>query len=330
MWSLRHRPYPYAIAVQDVAAAVPSEIVLTDNQERALDAMCGTANAYIYGPPGSGKTTLLDAVHAVDQSSLRWHCAEFFRALHAEIPAHDHSLPATFAALTGGAGLICFDEFHIHDVADAIYIDRALRWWTDRGTRVVATSNYHPSDLLPNPLLHSAAEPVIDQIKRNFAVCALDDGVDHRSEHHLTPADGFAAGTWTLAAFRGNETAEQLSESIRINGRELGVVSKEGPPPSYSGVCTTFAELCVLPWSSSDYFALLEDIERLTVLSTPDPATMEREPAQRFTNLVDAACDRNVRLDVESVGPPGALRLADHPPLDVDRTVSRLTQLTLV
>ena len=83
------------------------------------------------------------------------------------------------------ASAVFFDEFYVHDVADAIYLHRALTWWCSHRVRVVATSNYVPDELLPNPLLHAAAEPVIDLIRSRFAVIDLDEGIDHRATAKL-------------------------------------------------------------------------------------------------------------------------------------------------
>lgn len=318
-----HRRLPRRREQTQERALPATGVAMTASQRRALGAMCGTKSAYVFGPPGSGKTTLLDAIHSDAPSSHRWHFAEFFRELHAALPDHDRSVPATVAALTGDARLVCFDEFHLHDVADAIYLERALRWWSRHGVRIVATSNYRPCDLLPNPLLHDAATPVIAEINATFVVVDVDDGVDHRASRRRPERQGFHAGCWNvteeLAPFR-------LTATVVVNGRRLAVSETGGAGPG-ERLSTTFAELCERPWSLSDYIDLLGDAPSLDLTETPDPAIMEREPAQRFANLVDVACDRDVRLDVYSAAGPERLHVAAHPPLDVNRTLSRLSLL---
>lgn len=316
--SRRSTPRPQATIVG------PREFALTANQRRALEIMSGQTSAYVFGPPGSGKTTLLDLLHAARSSSRRWHFSDFFRLLHERLPEHGRSLPATLAALTGEADLVLFDEFHLHDVADAVYLDRALRWWTAHGTRVVATSNYRPSDLLPNPLLHSAADPVIAQIVANYEVFSLDDGVDHRRLGSHRRTQGFTSGKWTIGTAPMPTATER---TISIGGRRLVVSCAAGPKSPGTQLTSTFAELCGRPWSPSDYLILLRDIDGLAITDLPSPQELAREPAQRFANLVDVACDRDVRLDVFAAGPPDELRFAPSPPLDVDRTLSRLALL---
>lgn len=308
-----------------VTIAEPCEFTLTENQRRALEIMNGVSNVFIFGPPGSGKTTLLDLLHAARSYSRRWHFGDFFRLLHERLPEHGRSLPKTLAALTGEADLVLFDEFHLHDVADAVYLDRALQWWKAHGTQVLATSNYRPSDLLPNPLLHSAAEPVIGQIVENFEVFSLDDGVDHRGLGSRRRTQGFASGQWTIGT---SVMSAATKRTISIGGRRLAVSCSAGAESPGTQLAFTFAELCGRPWSTSDYLILLRGIDGIALTDVPSPQVLAREPAQRFANLVDVVCDRDIRLDVFAAGPPDELRFAPSPPLDVGRTLSRLALLS--
>lgn len=296
---------------------------LTARQQSVLEAMRGPADVYVYGPPGTGKTTLLDAAHARNARSVRWHCAEFFRAVHSELPHHGRSMEATIASLTGRARAVFFDEFHVHDVADAIYLDCALQWWAGHRVRVVATSNYPPAELLPNPLLHQAAEPVIARINAAFRVVELDEGVDHRqgARHGCgVPGNGgFASGAWLPVVSHAPATG-----AVEVGGRSLPVLA----PNDGRVLESTFAALCEAPWSTSDYLALLSRHESVVVHDVPDPALLGREPGQRFANLVDVAYDRDVRFTVHAAGAPGRLVAAGFPPLDVARTVSRLSGIT--
>lgn len=257
----------------------PPGVELTPRQQSVLEAMRGPGGSvYVHGPPGSGKTTLLDAAHATSPRSVRWHCAEFFRAVHAGLPRHRRSVEATVAALTGRARAVYFDEFHLHDVADAIYLDTAMRWWAAHRVRVVATSNYPPTVLLPNPLLHHATEPVIARIGSDFEVLEGDDGVDHRRSP--TSGIGFAPG-----ARRPEAHDAPLTHTVRVAGRPLAVTAV-----GLERVLeTTFDELCGSPWSTSDYLALLAGCESVVTHDVPDPARVGREPGQRLANLVDVA-----------------------------------------
>lgn len=295
-------------------------IGLTARQCEVMESMGGRGDVYVYGPPGSGKTTLLDSVHRDVPKSVRWHCAEFFRAVHAELPRYGRDLDTTVRALTGRASAVFFDEFHVHDVADAIYLHRALAWWCSHRVRVVATSNYVPDELLPNPLLHAAAEPVVDLIRSRFEVIDLDEGTDHRaaatgSEH------GFTAGRW-----RPPMSHEVATASLVLGSRSLPVLSQ---PTGMRAIVTTFAALCEHPWSTNDYLNLLADLSPLVIHDVPHPASIGREPGQRLANLVDVAYDLDVPLTIHSPGVPDHLAASAFPPLDVARTVSRLRSLSV-
>lgn len=295
-------------------------IRLTARQCAVMDSMGGRGDVYVYGPPGSGKTTLLDLVHREVPESIRWHCAEFFRAVHAELPTHGRDLETTVLALTGRARTVFFDEFHVHDVADAIYLHRALTWWCAHRVRVVATSNYVPEGLLPNPLLHAAAEPVTDLIRSRFAVIDLDEGIDHRATASATGSvNGFTAGGWLPPL-----SHKPTTSSLTLGNRSLPVLSQ---PMGTRTTETTFAALCELPWSTSDYLALLADRSPLVIHDVPHPAQIGREPGQRLANLVDVAYDLDAPLTIHSQGLPDDLAAAAFPPLDVARTVSRLRSL---
>lgn len=299
---------------------VPEAVSLTRRQREVQDSISGRRNVYVYGPPGSGKTTLLDAVKKATARSARWHCAEFFRAIHDGLPGHGRDLDATVKALTGKADVVFFDEFHVHDVADAIYLHRALKCWSSRQVRVVATSNYRPEGLLPNPLLHEAAEPAITHLRSNFEVVDLDEGIDHRAAATAC-GDGFASGKWLPPV-----SHEPATASLLLSARALQVLPLSAGARTIE---TTFSALCESPWSTSDYLELLVDRKPLVIHGVPHPAEIDREPGQRLANLIDVAYDRDVPLTIHSSGRPGDLHSSAFPPLDVARTVSRLRCLEI-
>jgi len=292
--------------------------MLTPRQRAVQVSMGGHRNVYVYGPPGTGKTTVLNAAHASRTRSTRWHCAEFFRAVHDGLPVHGRDLDTTVKSLTGRSEAVFFDEFHLHDVADAIYLHRALRWWDSHEVRVVVTSNYQPEGLLPNPLLHHAAEPVIAQIREHFEVIDLDEGVDFRRANGAAKG-GFSAGGWLPVVRHAPATA-----SLSLNSRMLSVLPTFRRPETIE---TTFFELCGRPWSTTDYLELLAGHDSLVIHDAPHPSEFDREPGQRLANLIDVAYDRDIPVTIHSPGQPEDLRTSEFPPLDVDRTISRLHSL---
>jgi cell division protein ZapE len=138
--------------------------------------------AYLWGPVGRGKTWLLDRFHGL-AGGQRFHFHEFYRALHAEVWARTGTADAmdrALDALLGDARVLCFDELHLHDAGDATLLSRALRTLLGRGVTLVATSNYPPEGLLPDPLFHELAEPLIDLLESRLDVLRVDGPVDYR------------------------------------------------------------------------------------------------------------------------------------------------------
>ena len=272
---------------------------LDDAQAAAADALStpGTRGIYLWGPVGRGKTWLLDTffAHVDVPAKKRVHFHSFFRDLHRAYFRHGFAIDAAIEEiLTTGrvtASLLCFDEFHVHDIGDARLITRMLDALFARGVVLVLTSNYAPDDLLPNPLFHPAFVPTIKRLKEHLDVVCVDGPVDYRSVG--TSGSRFASGTWSLH-------------------------------PAWDG--HTFAELCCAPRSTGDYLRMVEATTSLTVTQIPALASVDEFAAQRFANLVDVLYDRDVRtafhagvsLHEFAVGCSG---------LDTDRLISRLSEL---
>lgn len=157
----------------------------------ALLASRGSRGVYCYGPPGRGKSVVVDTIFRLaDCAKRRIHFHEFLREIASRqraMPAHggDSLVDATRHWLTG-VDLLCFDEFHVHDIADSFLVGRFLETALGLGIRIVLTSNYASDALLPNPQYHERFRPVIDRIKRDFAIIHFDGARDYRL-HGSTP-----------------------------------------------------------------------------------------------------------------------------------------------
>ena len=276
-----------------------TDFVLDDAQAAAADALStpGAKGIYLWGPVGRGKTWLLDTYFAGVgiETKKRVHFHSFFRDLHAAYFRRNFSIDAAIVDIlstgSGPASLLCFDEFHVHDIGDARLITRMLDALFARGVVLVVTSNYAPDELLSNPLFHQTFVPTIEKLKRNLEVIRVDGPVDYRSA--ATSQSRFASGTWTLALHAGGHT---------------------------------FAELCCAARSTGDYLQMLEEVTSVTVTEIPALATADEFAARRFANLVDVLYDRDVRADFHAVVP--LPEFADGcVGLDTDRLVSRLGQL---
>ncbi|WP_256673253.1 cell division protein ZapE [Nocardia cyriacigeorgica] len=153
---------------------------------------------YLHGRPGRGKTMVMDRFFASVDSKRkrRFHFHTFFASLHAENHARG-SIDKAIDTLLGNAQLVCFDEFHVHDIGDAMLIARMLDALFARRLTLVVTSNYAPAELLPNPLFHDHFLPTIERIVAELDVESLDGPLDYRTVAHGR-ATGFRAGRYIV------------------------------------------------------------------------------------------------------------------------------------
>ncbi|MBO3664676.1 cell division protein ZapE [Microbacterium stercoris] len=276
-------------------------------------------NLYLHGPAGRGKTWLMDVAFASadTEHKRRVHFHDFFPALHAAIFRHHHRLDAALDELVGDLELLCFDEFHVHDVADGVLVRRLLSALAERDIATVLTSNYSPESLLPDPRFHGSFLPAIAEIRERFEVVRVDDGADHR-ESGLARG-GFASGRWIAGDTSG---ADDESELIRIGDRDVEIGALTA-----GELRATFAQLCERPLGASDYARLADRAGRWQLTRIPPLETVSAPAAQRFANLVDVAADRGVTIRFGASGSFERLADAPVPPLDLPRTLSRLRSL---
>lgn len=267
------------------------------------------SSVYLWGPPGRGKTWLLDAfyesVPLAEKRRLHFH--DFFRELHARTFegygrkgfAQQSAFAAGLDALLGDARLLCFDEFHVNGPADAAFVTRLLRQVDERGIVLVATSNYAPHELLPDPMFHHLFEPGIELITTRLQVAALDGPLDYRSARPRGTS-GFAAGhhlrrpdARSLAA-AGLRTPEPEEAEVLVPGS----VALKAARAADGQVWFTFADLCAARSAASDYLALAGEYRHWVVSGVPDTTHEAPFAWQRFGNLVDVLYDAGCRLDV--------------------------------
>ncbi|OZF00225.1 cell division protein ZapE [Rhodococcus sp. 15-2388-1-1a] len=312
-----------------------ADFTLDDAQASAADVLStpGTEGVYLWGPVGRGKTWLLDAYFAGAETTAkkRVHFHAFFRDLHAAYFRHRFSIDAAIDDIlstddTGvQAELLCFDEFHVHDIGDARLITRMLDALFVRGVALVVTSNYAPDDLLPNPLYHPTFVPTIEKLKKNLEVICVDGPVDYRAAG--TSGSRFASGSWSLQerSLRSDQKKQERSLRSDQKKQERSLRSdRTGPQSGIGG--RTFADLCCTARSTGDYLRLFEETTSLTVTEVPALSTVDEFAAQRFANLVDVAYDRDVRVDFHALVPLDEFAVGCSG-LDTDRLVSRLSEL---
>lgn len=283
-----------------------------------------SGGVYLWGSAGRGKTALsslyFDAIPT--SAKRRFHFHEFLAAIDAFIASTRGSIDDALDELVGGVVAIMFDEFHVHDVADAIYLTAMLRRLVGNGTLLIATSNYAPSELLPNPLMHQRFQPAIEMIERGLQVIRIGGGTDYRlvrDQHGDMMSHGFASGTWSSVL--PDACVQMSAEHIDLNGQTVAI-QRNGV-----SVAIAFAELCERPLGAGQYLALARRFRAITVVDVPNLAEGERDPLRRLCSVIDICCDRDVAVHIVSPGYPRDILHALEPPPDVARALSRLSML---
>jgi len=299
---------------------------------------------YVYGEVGRGKTMLMDLFFQQSQveHKRRAHFHEFMAEVHERIygfrrniargeMADGDVIALTAQSIFDHAWLLCFDEFHVTDIADAMILGRLFSKLFELGTVVVATSNVAPDDLYKGGLNRALFLPFIAQISNHLDVLRLDARTDFRLEKlagakmWLVPAgrDADAVLDKAWSSMTGNAPCEP--RDISIKGRVLRV------PCSAHGVARfSFADLCEKPLAASDYLRLARDyhtvlIDRIPVMDYP-----ERNAAKRFIALIDTLYDNAVKLMASAAADPLSLYVATDgdEANEFKRTASRLIEMS--
>lgn len=275
---------------------------------------------YIHGEAGRGKSWLADAFYTElpMAQKTRVHFHGFFDELHRSIHGHRSERDAVERAIddiTHNSRLLFFDELHVHDSGDARLLTRLLDHVFRRGLTVLATSNYAPDDLLPNPIWHHTFEPGIALISAHMDVWNLTGPVDYRTTHE-DHRRGFAAGTWSMAPTHSITLDHQ---TIAVSGRAFTVTSAGD-----GELIATFDQLCVATTSTVEYLHWARAYPRWTITDIPPFGAVDAEAQQRFINLVDVMVDADVTVRFSSaVELPAFLADASKRP-DAFRMASRL------
>ena len=287
---------------------------------------------YMFGGVGRGKSFLMDCFfNAVPlQRKTRLHFHEFMREVHREL-ADLHGTPNPLQVLGERISrrfrLICFDEFHVADVTDAMILHRLLESMFQHRVSIVTTSNFHPDGLYPNGLHRDRILPAIELLKEKLEVVNVDNGTDYRAQTlaevatYHTPLGPQADAAMTEAFDR---LAESRNEDpvLRIEHRELQARRKAG-----GVVWFDFKELCAGPRSQNDFLELASQFHTVLLSGVPQMPPRYASEARRFTWLVDVMYDRRVKLIVSAAVPPEQLYTEGPLAHEFPRTVSRLREM---
>ena len=287
---------------------------------------------YMYGGVGRGKSFLMDCFfNAVPlQRKTRLHFHEFMREVHrelAELHGTVNPLQELAKRMARRYRLICFDEFHVADVTDAMILHRLLEALFENRVSIITTSNFKPDELYPNGLHRDRILPAIELLKAKLEVINVDNGTDYRQLtleqvglYHTPLSD--AADAAMTDAFERLAEAKDESPLLRIEHRELRSRRRAG-----GVVWFDFKQLCGGPRSQNDYLELATQFHTLLLSGVPAMSPRMASEARRFTWLVDVLYDRRVKLILSAECEPELLYTEGQLAHEFPRTVSRLREM---
>jgi cell division protein ZapE len=287
---------------------------------------------YMYGGVGRGKSFLMDCFFdAVPiQRKTRLHFHEFMREVHREMRDMQgtvNPLDVLGKRMAERYKLICFDEFHVADITDAMILHRLLDSLFANGVGFVTTSNFKPDDLYPDGLHRDRILPAIALLNQQLEVINVDNGTDYRRRTleqvplYLTPNGPQADATMT-------ETFNRLAESqdedpaLHIENRTIQARRRAG-----GVVWFDFRALCGGPRSQNDYLEIASQFHTVMLSDVPHMPVNRASEARRFTWLVDVLYDRRVKLVMSAEVPPEQIYTEGPLAHEFPRTASRLNEM---
>ena len=287
---------------------------------------------YMYGGVGRGKSFLMDCFYnAVPiRRKTRLHFHEFMREVHREMTGLQgtvNPLDELGKRIAARFKLICFDEFHVADITDAMILHRLLLALFDNGVGFVTTSNFRPDELYPGGLHRDRILPAIELLNARMQVLNVDNGTDYRrrtleqvSLYH-SPL-GPQADAALQNAFERLAPGAEGDPLLHIEGRQLRALRRAG-----GVVWFDFKTLCGGLRSQNDYLEIASQFHTLLLSGVPQMQVRHASEARRFTLLVDVLYDRRVKLIISAAVPPEQLYTEGPLAHEFPRTVSRLTEM---
>jgi len=290
---------------------------------------------YLWGGVGRGKSFLMDSFYSVMdvRRKTRIHFHEFMRGVHHELDELKgiaDPLDEVARRIARKYRLVCFDEFHVSDIADAMILHRLLAPLFELGVVFVMTSNYRPDTLYPEGLHRDRILPAIALLEDRLDILNVDGGVDYRTrtleqtETYLTPL-GAATDRSLRHSFEAIAEAGDEEPRLTIETRVIKALRRAG-----GVVWFDFATLCGGPRSQNDYLELANRFHTLIVSDVPRMSAALASEARRFTWLVDVCYDRRVKLILSAAVAPEELYTAGALANEFERTVSRIREMQSV
>ena len=297
---------------------------------------------YLWGGVGRGKSMLMDMFFDVapveDRKRVHFHgfMQEVHKRMHSfreavkagKAPESTDPLVALSRVITDQAWLLCFDEFHVTDIADAMILARLFEALFEAGVVVVATSNRHPKDLYKDGLQRDTFLPFIDMLGEKLDVLELEAGIDYRldrlktMEVFLTPVNAETDAKLEQDFHSLSIGGQPRPVTLNVQGREVEI------PKVAEGVAmANFSDLCEKPLGAGDYLAIAESFHTLLLRGIPKLGPDKRNEAKRFVTLIDALYESKVNLICSAEAPPEELYTEGDGAFEFERTVSRLMEM---
>lgn len=295
---------------------------------------------YLYGDVGRGKSMVMDLFYdtVAMEKKRRVHFHAFMREVHQRInefrktPAKqrdgDDPIPPVARAIAEKTWLLCFDEFEVRDVADAMILGRLFTRLFEHGVVVVATSNRAPKELYHNGLNRQLFLPFIDLMEARMDVLCIDGVMDYRLERlkgipvYHTPLDETAAAELDAAFLRLTDQAKGEPDEVEVMGRAVPV-----PEQAKGTARFTFDQLCGAALGANDYLAIAARFHTLIIAGIPKLGPERRNEARRFVLLIDVMYDNKVKLVASFETPVDQIYTEGDGTFEFQRTVSRLMEM---
>lgn len=288
---------------------------------------------YIWGGVGRGKTHLVDTFYdsLALERKLRVHFHRFMQRVHAALTQHSgakNPLEVVADDIADEALVLCFDEFFVSDIGDAMILGGLIDALFRRGVTLVTTSNIPPQELYRDGLQRSRFLPAIALLEQHLTVTHLEAATDYRfrtlqrADLWHVPHDETAAEA--LSAYFSSLTGREAGDprSVDINQRPLTLLA-DAPGVAWA----TFSTLCEEPRGAVDYVEMAREYHTVLIEQIPLLGRDKEDAARRFINLVDEFYDRNVKLIATGAQAPEALYDGSRLRFEFDRTVSRLQEM---
>jgi cell division protein ZapE len=288
---------------------------------------------YLWGPVGRGKSFLMDSFYLCLPlvRKRRVHFHHFMREIHREmnlLKGTEDPIAEVAARTARRYRLICFDEFHVSDIADAMILGRYLEQVIARGVVFCMTSNYPPDALYPSGLQRERFLPAIGLIKQRLDVIEVDSGTDYRRlkmERLKVYHTGKDADAELERIFDQLRDVEPERHPLDVEGRSIPYRKRAG-----GLVWFDFQALCAGPRSYADYVDLAQRFHTIMLSGVPRMSPKNADAARRFTWLIDVLYDERVNLIVSAEAEPEQLFTAGENSAEFQRSVSRLNEMQSV